>query len=49
MMLDLSICPELVLGIRLQPFSAHCWVQHGEFLINDTLDRVRTYAPVLVV
>jgi len=49
MMIDRGLCPELVIGVCLQPFSAHCWVQHGPMLVNDTLDRVRNYTPILVI
>lgn len=49
MLLDLGIKPDLVIAVRLQPFSAHCWVQHGATLINETSDRTRTYTAILVV
>ncbi|WP_188643270.1 lasso peptide biosynthesis B2 protein [Tsuneonella deserti] len=39
----------LVLGVRLGPFAAHCWVQHDDWVINDRLDTVRTFKPILVV
>ena len=39
----------LVLGVRLDPFAAHCWVQHGETVLNDAADRVAAYTPILVV
>ena len=39
----------LVLGIRLDPFAAHCWVQLGETVLNDASDRVTPYTPILVV
>lgn len=41
--------PELVLGVRLGPFSAHCWIQHNGMLFNDRLDIVRTYTPILAI
>jgi len=40
---------ELVIGVRAAPFAAHCWVQHGDVLVNDRLDTVRTFTPILVV
>jgi hypothetical protein len=49
MMIDHGLCPEVVIGVRLQPFSAHCWVEHGPVLVNETLDRVRPYTPILAV
>ena len=41
--------PSLVLGVRLDPFAAHCWVQLGETVLNDASDRVIAYTPILVV
>lgn len=41
--------PSLVLGVRLDPFAAHCWVQLGKIVLNDASDRVTAYTPVLVV
>lgn len=40
---------ELVIGVRLGPFAAHCWVQHHECVINDRVDFVRTFTPILAV
>jgi len=39
----------LVLGVRLDPFAAHSWVQHGDTVLNDALDRVATYTPILAI
>jgi hypothetical protein len=44
-----GIHPDWVFGVKTEPFDAHCWVQHGEFLLNDVPDRVRQYSPILVV
>jgi hypothetical protein len=44
-----GIHPEWVFGVKTEPFDAHCWVQHGEVVLNDAPDRVRQYAPILVV
>lgn len=40
---------ELVIGVRLRPFAAHCWVQQGALLISDRVDQVRSYTPILVL
>ena len=40
---------QLVIGVMTGPFAAHCWVQSGSLLINDRVDRVRSYTPILVV
>ena len=37
----------LVLGVRCYPFAAHAWVQLGPVVLNDRLDTVRAYTPIL--
>ncbi|GAD58270.1 hypothetical protein MBEBAB_0520 [Brevundimonas abyssalis TAR-001] len=39
----------MVFGIKLVPFGAHCWVQAGETVLNDTVDNVSEYTPIMVV
>lgn len=39
----------LVLGVRLDPFVAHSWVQIGEAAIGEGHDRIRQYTPLLTV
>ncbi len=39
----------LVVGVKLHPFEAHCWVQVGDLLINDEIDQVRPFVPILAV
>lgn len=36
-------------GVRTWPFAAHCWLQIGDLVLGDRLERVRFYAPILVV
>lgn len=38
-----------VFGVRTWPFSAHCWLQFGSLLLDDDIDRVGTYTPILAV
>jgi hypothetical protein len=40
---------DLVLGVALGPFTAHCWVQCGGVVVNDSVDTVLTYTPILIV
>lgn len=40
---------ELIFGVRLHPFQAHCWVQHEGRLINDPVDAVRSFTPILAL
>jgi hypothetical protein len=48
-MIAKGIRPDVVLGVQLGPFSAHCWVQHEDRLVNDRVDMVRTFTPILVL
>lgn len=41
--------PTWVFGVRTEPFRAHCWVQQGEVVLNDRLDRVRSFTPIMAV
>jgi hypothetical protein len=40
---------KLVLGVKLRPFRAHAWVQREGVILNDHVDAVRPFAPVLAV
>lgn len=40
---------DLVFGVKLEPFAAHCWVQSGDVVVNDRLDNVRSFTPILVI
>ncbi|HWQ85386.1 lasso peptide biosynthesis B2 protein [Brevundimonas sp.] len=44
-----GIHPDWVFGVRTWPFAAHCWLQIGDLVIADTLDRVNRYTPIMVV
>ena len=39
--------PLWVFGVRCEPFGAHCWVQDGEYVLNETLEVVREYTPIM--
>ena len=39
---------DLVIGVRMAPFAAHAWVQQGNVVLNDDLDHVRAFQPILV-
>ncbi len=38
---------EWVFGVRLFPFMAHCWVQAGDTCLNDDVERLSAYQPLL--
>lgn len=44
-----DLFPRWVFGVRARPFAAHCWLQHGAILLNDTLDHIGRYTPIMVV
>ena len=39
----------LVFGVTGDPFSAHCWVQVDELVLNDTLGNANAYTPIRTV
>ena len=39
---------DLVIGVKLHPFGAHCWLQDGTTVLNDSLGGARIFTPVLV-
>ena len=41
--------PHLVFGVTADPFTAHCWVQSADTILNDTLDHISVFTPILVV
>ena len=40
---------ELVFGVRLDPFAAHCWAQHGGAALNDAHDFLTQFSPIMAV
>jgi hypothetical protein len=42
-------CPRLVFGVVADPFQAHCWLQERSVVLNDDLERVRKFKPILSV
>jgi hypothetical protein len=44
-----GIYPDWVFGVQTRPFAAHCWVQHGDVVFNDTVEHVTGYTPIMVV
>ena len=44
-----GVFPTWVFGVKTDPFYAHCWVQEGDFVFNDTPDFIKAFSPILVV
>lgn len=40
---------DLVIGVRMKPFGAHCWVESDNVVLNDDLESVQEYTPILVI
>ena len=38
---------DLVIGVKLNPFAAHCWLQVGHVVLNDSPERVAAFTPIL--
>lgn len=43
-----GVTAQLVLGVRSTPFTAHAWVQHRGRVLNDTVEQVGHYTPIVV-
>ncbi|MCP1374691.1 lasso peptide biosynthesis B2 protein [Dyella lutea] len=43
-----GIAAHVVFGVALDPFSAHCWVQAGNLVLNDSLGNVASHTPIRV-
>lgn len=41
--------PSWVFGVKLEPWAAHCWVQAGEYVFNESVEEAASYTPVMVV
>jgi transglutaminase superfamily protein len=39
----------LIIGVSIKPFAAHAWVQIGECVLNDTVENVLSFTPILAV
>ena len=38
-----------VIGVSTKPFLAHSWVQIGELVLNDTVEHVQMFTPILAL
>jgi hypothetical protein len=45
----LGVFPRWIFGVRTGPFAAHCWLQHEHTVLNDSVDNVRSYTPIMLV
>ena len=43
------VFPDWVFGVTADPFEAHCWVQTGGVVLNDTVERVSAFTPIMSI
>lgn len=41
--------PTWVIGVRTAPFIAHCWVQHGESVLDDSPEQTLEFTPLVAI
>jgi hypothetical protein len=46
---SMGLRANLVIGVHSLPFSAHCWVQSGDLILNDRLENIEPFEPILVI
>jgi hypothetical protein len=44
-----GLYPDWVFGVSADPFEAHCWVQARNVVLNDTLERVSAFTPIMCI
>lgn len=44
-----GIFPRWVFAVRTAPFAAHCWVEHEGIVLNDTVDYVGQFTPIMYI
>jgi len=44
-----GITANIVIGVTRDPFAAHCWVQYGDVVLNDTVGNVTAHTPIRVI
>jgi hypothetical protein len=43
-----GVYPHFVMGVKVDPWAAHSWVQSGEYVLDGTPEQVRFFTPILV-
>ena len=44
-----GLFPTWVFGVRMYPFAAHSWVQAGSVVLNDYVDHVNSFTPIMAI
>ena len=40
---------QVVIGVKIAPFGAHCWVQAGDLVLNESVEEVQRYQPIIAI
>jgi hypothetical protein len=43
------IFPTWIFGVHPEPFQAHCWLQLGDLVVNDAVENVSRFTPILAI
>lgn len=41
--------PTVVIGVKGEPFQAHCWAQAGGWILNDVPQNIQQYVPIMAI
>lgn len=44
-----GLSANIVFGVTPEPFAAHCWVQAGDMVLNETLSDAHAHTPIRIV
>jgi hypothetical protein len=44
-----DIHPTWIFGVKLEPWQAHCWIQHDSFTFNERAEDVACYTPIMAI
>ncbi len=44
-----GIYPTCVFGVKMEPFAAHAWLQHGPVVLTDPVEHIKTFTPIMLV
>ena len=44
-----DVFPEWVFGVKLEPWAAHCWIQHQQITFNESVEQAAAYTPIMVI
>jgi hypothetical protein len=43
------VYPTWVFGVKLEPWAAHCWIQHEGFSFNEDIEEAANYTPIMAI